>query len=365
MPRKLPKYCVEDVDRYGNVRIYLRRNGLPKVRLEGTPWAPAFMAAYEAAMAVDAPEPKQGGVGAAQGSWRWLCQQYFGSVAFGGLDAATRARRRASLEATFVEPLKPGSDRTYADFPIERMTTVAIRVLRDRKAATPEGANNRLKAIRGVFKWATSKEIELVATNPARDVGKIIVATDGHHTWSITEVKQYIKRHPKGTKAYLALCLLLFAGGRRSDVVLFGPQHFEGGWLRYTQHKGRNKNPMTLEVPVLPVLAAAISATPVIGTTAFLVTHAGKPFTSNGFGNWLKDRCVEAGLPHCSAHGLRKAGATIAAENGATVKQLMAMFGWRTSQMAELYTKKAEQKRLAHGGMAFIDFERTGDLLLK
>ncbi|WP_264048842.1 hypothetical protein [Methylobacterium flocculans] len=90
---------------------------------------------------------------------------------------------------------------------------MAIRVLRDRKAATPEGANNRLKAIRGVFRWATSKEIELVATNPARDVSKIIVATDGHHTWSIAEVKHYIKRHPKGTKANLALCLLLFAGG--------------------------------------------------------------------------------------------------------------------------------------------------------
>jgi site-specific recombinase XerD len=51
--------------------------------------------------------------------------------------------------------------------------------------------------------------------------------------------------------------------------------------------------------------------------------------------------------PHCSAYGLRKAGATIAADNGATAHQLMAIFGWTTIKQAEIYTKKADQKRLA------------------
>jgi hypothetical protein len=37
-------------------------------------------------------------------------------------------------------------------------------------------------------------------------------------------------------------------------------------------------------------------------------------------------------------HGLKKAGATIAAENGATTRQLMAMFDWDTVSMAEAYT---------------------------
>nr|WP_280526045.1 tyrosine-type recombinase/integrase [Methylobacterium soli] len=128
-------------------------------------------------------------------------------------------------------------------------------------------------------------------------------------------------------------------------------------WLRYTQHKGRNSKPMTLEVPLLPVLRAAIDACPSAHLT-FLVTERGQPFTSNGFGNKMKDWCKEAGLSHCSSHGLRKAGATLAAENGATERQLMAMFGWRTSKMAELYTRKAEQKRLAGGAMHLIDFER-------
>jgi hypothetical protein len=51
-------------------------------------------------------------------------------------------------------------------------------------------------------------------------------------------------------------------------------------------------------------------------------------------------------------HGLRpKSGEarleTRAAENGATVNQLMALYGWKTEKMALLYTRKADRKRLA------------------
>jgi len=45
-------------------------------------------------------------------------------------------------------------------------------------------------------------------------------------------------------------------------------------------------------------------------------------------------------------HGLRKAGAATAAENGATTKQLMAIFGWLSVEEAERYTQAAERKRM-------------------
>ena len=64
--------------------------------------------------------------------------------------------------------------------------------------------------------------------------------------------------------------------------------------------------------------------------------------------------CEEAGLPHCSAHGLRKAAATIAADNGATAHQLMAIFGWSNLKQAETYTKEADRRRLATSGMGLI-----------
>ena len=65
-------------------------------------------------------------------------------------------------------------------------------------------------------------------------------------------------------------------------------------------------------------------------------------WAGHGIGNWFRDRCVEAGVPG-RAHGLRKAGATIAAENGATTHELMAIFGWKSLAMAEKYTRAANQ----------------------
>jgi hypothetical protein len=49
-----------------------------------------------------------------------------------------------------------------------------------------------------------------------------------------------------------------------------------------------------------------------------------------------------------------KAGATIAAENGATAFQLMAIFDWATISQAEVYTKAANQKRMAGEAMGLL-----------
>jgi integrase len=67
-----------------------------------------------------------------------------------------------------------------------------------------------------------------------------------------------------------------------------------------------------------------------------------------------RDRCDEAGLPHCSAHGLRKAGATIAAENGATAPQLTAIFDWETLAVAQKYIDEANRKKKAAQAMPLI-----------
>jgi integrase len=104
-------------------------------------------------------------------------------------------------------------------------------------------------------------------------------------------------------------------------------------------------------------LERIIDATP-CGDLTFLVNEWGRPFTDAGFGNWFRDRCVEAGVPG-RAHGLRKAGATIAAENGATELQLMAIFGWDTMKEAERYTRKANRNRLAEEGMHLLETPRT------
>ena len=65
---------------------------------------------------------------------------------------------------------------------------------------------------------------------------------------------------------------------------------------------------------------------------------------------------IKPGYRIALAHGLRKAGATIAAENGATAHQLMAIFGWKTLEQAEVYTRKVRQQRVAGASMGLLNF---------
>ncbi len=118
-----------------------------------------------------------------------------------------------------------------------------------------------------------------------------------------------------------------------------------------TEQKNRANKPKHREIPILPVLRAELDANP-SGHLAYIVSEWDRPYASSkAFGNRFKLWCRQAGLPHCTAHGLRKAGATRAADNGATEHQLMAMFGWDSPKQAALYTRKANRKRLAAEAM--------------
>jgi integrase len=78
----------------------------------------------------------------------------------------------------------------------------------------------------------------------------------------------------------------------------------------------------------------------------FIVGESGRPLTKESFGNLFRDACQEAGVPG-SAHGVRKIAATRAANAGATVAQLEAIFGWQGGAMASLYTRAADRRRLS------------------
>jgi integrase len=356
MPRRLPPGCVEDRDRHGNIRVYYRAKNRAKVRLRSTPWTPAFMIEYEAARSQTVPLPSKA---VPPGTWRWLCVRYFTeSTDYLRLNDRTRRVRRGILEATFDEPIAPGSSKLFRDFPLSRMSTDAIEILRDRKLTFPEAANGRVKAIRAVCKWAVRKKgpdgKPFASHNPARDVPYLKSNNpSGYHTWTLEEVRQFEKRHPIGSKPRLALALLLFTGQRRSDVTRLGRQHVRDAKITFTQFKGRKDKPKRLVLPVLPELQQVIDASP-CGELTFLVSDLKKPFTDAGFGNKFREWCNQAGLWHCTAHGLRKAGATIAANKGATAHQLMAIFGWSSLKMAEAYTRAADQERLAQAAMHML-----------
>lgn len=353
-------YVSSEISRHGKVVHYFRKRGIAKrIRLPGRPGDPDFMAAYHACLTGQplpaqkhTPEIRQVLPAADRKSLRWLCQQYLVSRDFLARDVKTRRPRQSILAQLCELPISDTNRKKMGEAPFEELHSKAIRRIRDRKAETPEAANNWLKSIKALFKWAV--EEEHCSHNPAKDIPKIKVTTDGFHTWTYEEVAQFEAAYPVGTIQRLAFSLLLYTGCRRADVVTFGPQHIRDGWLTYTQNKNKNNKPVTLSLPVLPVLANAIAATP-SGHLTFLVSQYGKPYTVEGFGKRWRQWATKAGLPHCTPHGLRKAGSVRAAENGATASQLMAIFGWRDIKQAEIYTRMAKQKTLASEGMKTID----------
>lgn len=347
--RTLPKYCVEYKVR-GKPYVYFRR-GDQSVRLRELPGSDEFNAEYRALLAGEAlPEPKTPAQGAAEQTFAWLCLRYMASSEFGELDPRTQRVRRQILQSCIDEPTKEGAKTIVGSLPLGRFIPKVVSVLRDRKRDFPEAANGRVKAIRAVYKWACLPEVEIAHENPARDVQYLKPKNrEGFHTWTLDEVEQFETRHPIGTKARLALALGLYTFQRRSDIHRIGRAHERnnGAELHFTQFKGRNKeHPVTMTIPVLPELRAVLDATP-LGDMVYLVNQHGVPFSAAGFGNWFRKRCDEAGLPQCSAHGLRKAAATRMAENGATPHEIQAWTGHRTLKEVVRYTQAAEQRKLA------------------
>jgi integrase len=184
--------------------------------------------------------------------------------------------------------------------------------------------------------------------NPARGITLDPILTSGYHSWSEAELRQYEQHHPVGSKARLALALLLYTAQRRADVVALGPSNVRGGRLYFTQ----SKTGTAMDIPVAEPLAAIIAATPMVGVKTFLVTDYGKPFTPAGFGNWFRDRCNEVGLQHCSAHGLRKAFLRRMAEAGCSEDYIASISGYKDYREIRTYVQAANRARMATDGMA-------------
>lgn len=333
------RYVMEDVDRHGNVRTYFRRKGQPKLRLPGLPGSKEFMEAYQSALGdAVARAPKERGV--VRGSFRYACIGYYSSPDFRGLDKSTQTWRRRVLDEIA---------QRHGHKPLALIQPAHIRKLRDEKADFPSAAQARLKALRALFKWAV--EAGEAPHDPTRDVKALPIRSEGHHTWSEEEITKFEERYPLGTNARMAMALMLYTAGRREDAVRLGPQHVRDNRIRFRQAKNEHRKPVDLSIPIHDELAKAIAATNSKHLT-FLVTPYGRPYTPAGFGNRFRDWCDEAGLPHCSAHGLRKAASVRLAEAGCSSHEIMSITGHRSLEEVERYTRAAQRSKLADAGMA-------------
>lgn len=364
---KLPKGVSPDWDRHGNVRYYFRQAGRPKVRLKETPGTDLFdKEVAHARLGIpwekkDLPRPEKPVLPpAAKGTLRWLLTEYKrrarGTVSTDLMERRIRMLEEICETRRTTSEGKPSRSKR-GDLPFALMERQHVTEIRDEIRQTLGARNNVIKAISAMFGWAI--ESGIAKQNPCTGV-KRQKSGDGFHAWTVDEVRQYEASFPIGTKARLALHVALFTGLRRSDLVLVGRQHLQNGWIVLRPGKTRKSSNVVVEIPLLQALSDTLDKSPT-GDLTWLINDYGAPFTDDGFGNRFRKWCDEAKLFHCTVHGLRKAGATIAAENGATDEQLMAIFGWTTKQQTTLYTAKANRRKLAGAAMHHIALEQNND----
>lgn len=334
--RKNPKHVHGFIDRHGKPRFYFRKPGMKRVALSGLPWSPEFMAAYEAAKDGEWERPQIGASRTKPGTVNAALVSYYNhNSEFKEFKPTTQKMRRAILERFRNE---------HGHRQIATLDERAVRAVLSKRP--PLAARNLLKTLRHLIRHTI--EIGMRKDDPTAAIKLKAPKSDGHHTWTDAEIAQFEARHPIGTRARLALALLLYTGQRRGDVVSMGRQHVVNNVLSLRQEKTGNQ----VDIPVRQEIWDALAAIPERKAAktpqlAFLVTDAGKQFTSAGFGNWFRECCNQAELKHCSAHGLRKAAATRMAENGATTEQLKSWFGWTSDSEPSRYTKAANRARMA------------------
>ncbi|HET8612985.1 MAG TPA: tyrosine-type recombinase/integrase [Sphingomonas sp.] len=342
-------------DRHGKLRARWRKTGFGDHHFRHLPDAPGFEDELEALLAGRKdPETSKRLIpfSVSDGLTR-----YYRSANFRRGGADDQKRRRGILESFRAE----FGDDLVADFGFEHIEAILLtrkekRVDdRGRIVGGPVAATSLKKQLNRFFKYM--KKLGWIDANPVEDAENPgATKISGYHTWTEAEITRFKRRHPIGTKARLALEIILWTWQRRGDARLFGPKHIVRGKINFTA----GKNASGHWLPIAPDLKRAIEAMAAVGMTTFLVTEYGKPFTAAGFGNWFRERCDEADLQHCAAHGLRKAGARRAAEAEGTQQGLKAVGGWKNDEEVSTYTAAVEQEGLAEITLARA-IERFGD----
>jgi integrase len=328
-------YVDEFRDRHGKARLYFRRAGFKRVALPGPKGSDAFLQKYAEVLAATNIMPVAIGSRAVPGSIDAAVAAFYQSHAFLKNKPITQRSTRNILEALRV---KDGGKRIAT---LERRHIVTMLA---EKQGKPAAQSNWLKGLRMLLAFAV--ETGMRSDNPAIGIKLETSKSDGWHSWTDAEIGQFEAAHSIGTRERLAFALLLYTAQRRSDVVALGPAKLCNGVLHLTQSKtGAN-----VIIPMVVPLAEVIAATPT-GVKTFLVTDKGKPFTSATFGNWFRGACRAAGLPHCSAHGLRKAFIRRMAEAGCSEDLIASVSGHKNMQEIRTYTQGANKARMAQMAM--------------
>lgn len=302
-----------------------------------------------------------------RGAWRpeQAGQQRFSQYAVTWLE--TRALKTRTREG-YADHLRLRILPTLGEVPVQQITPALVRAwyARLREQADERGRGHAVlthsyRVLRAIL--STAVEDELLPRNPCRLKGAGTDPARERRLPTEQEIWALVDATPTRYRAlvWLATATALrsaeLSGLRRCDVDLDlrllhvrqtyvepsrGPAHFGSP----KSEAGRRVVP--IPAVVVPLLHEHLARRAQRGPDGLVfVSEDGRPVSRHNR-RWWREACRAAGLPATThLHDLRHVGLTLAAQSGATMKELMALAGHSSPRAALVYQHAAEHRAAA------------------
>ncbi|TYL84522.1 tyrosine-type recombinase/integrase [Bradyrhizobium rifense] len=336
------------------VRYYHRIGKGKRTPLVGLPYSPEFLASYQ-----DAVEGRTGIAMPALTRRNTEVRTVSTLIAHYRANNEQFKRNRTYTTQRGYSSRLRAMNRDYGECPLIGLTRERIRDFLDDFDDRPGSGLDTHKKFKILIKHAN--DIGWMNTDPM--VGLKRPKGGSIRPWTEDEVEQFKARWPLGSRQHLAFCLFEFLGQRRSDVhrMLWSDINPRTGGIKVVQQKTEAKLEIPIHEDLLYVLDDAHARRGrVVGLNDPIIrTDAGAGFTVAGISDWLRDAITAAGLPlDCKPHGLRHLAGVRLAEAQCSDEEMMAVLGHRSATSLRIYTKGAEQRRLARNAITKLEQNR-------
>src|SRR5262245_60932736 len=332
--RRLPRF-VQRKRVKGRDYYYFRWRDVYR-RLPDNPNSESFRIEYAKALASIAPEREHAIIA---GSVRALIRDYKDSPEWKALAPKTQADY-----ARVLDNLRP-----IGDFQAHNVRRQHIIRMRNKICANTRTQDLFVQAVSVMFSIGT--DLGYTDRNPAARIPRLN-DPQSYEPWSLAAHQKFIASDmPLWMRS--AYMLGLWTAQREGDVLRLARARYDGAGFIIRQGrpeakrgKGRKGKIVELYIRAAKPLRDYLAKTTFSGLL-FVTDEAGRPIAPTFFRHALRAHLDALGFTDLHFHGLRHTTATALAELGASDAEIQALLGHQTRQMAERYTKKANQKRLA------------------
>lgn len=327
----------------GRAYFYFRWKDVYR-RLPDSPASEAFRAEYARALASISPEIETRII---SGSVRALLRDYKGTPEWLALAPKTKADY-----ARVLDHLRP-----IGEFQADNVRRQHIVLLRNKMGSNARTQDLFVAAVSRMF--TIGLDLGYTDRNPAARIGRLN-DPQSYEPWPIETHRKFLASEmPQWMRT--AYMLGLWTAQREGDVLRLARARYDGAGFTIRQGrpeakrgKGRKGKVITLYIRAAQPLRAYLDSCTFKGLL-FVTDDTGKPIDPTRFRHALRAQLDALGFTDLHFHGLRHTTATALADLGASEGEIQALLGHQTRQMAEHYTKKANQKRLAEAAVTRLE----------